>query len=111
MAENPKLRVEQVSSGDRQLKVLVDNGLVDFHCNGCQQKLLCLQLTAIKGDTSIKVLSRVAVECGTCGSYSDVKQITGKFSPGAPSDDMIFDVVDGDGAPVEADVFFKAWKK
>lgn len=109
--ENPKLRVGHADRKDRPLKGLVDNGIVNFQCNGCNQELLCLQLITIKDHTGAQVLTRVVVECGTCGSYSDVQQVSGKFSPGAPSDDMIFDVVDGDGAPVEADVFFKAWKK
>ena len=109
--DDPKLRIEQVKREDRPLKGLVDNGRVDFQCNGCNRELLCLQLTTVKGYEGPLVLSRVVVECGACGSYSDVKQVTGKFSPGAPSDDMIFDVIDGDGAPIEADVFFKAWKK
>ena len=111
MEEKPKLRVEQIGRKDRLLKGLVDNSRVDFSCSGCNQELLCLQLTTVKGYTGPLVLSRVAVECGDCGSHSEVKQVTGKFSPGAPSDDMSFDVVEGDGAPVEADVFFKAWKK
>ncbi len=109
--DNPKLRVEQTKREDRPLKGLVDNGLVSFQCKGCNQELLCLQLTTIKGHTGAQVLTRVVVECGTCGSYSDVQQVSGKFSPGAPSDDMSFDVIDGDGALIEADVFFKAWKK
>jgi len=109
--ENPKLRVEQVGRENRPLKGLVDNGRVYFKCNGCGQELLCLQLIAIKGNTKAKVLSRVVVECGTCGSYSDVEQVIGQFAPGAPNDDMIFDVDDGEGAPVEADIFFKARKK
>lgn len=109
--DKPKLRVEQTNRKNRPLKGLIDNGRIDFQCNGCKQELLCLQLTGIKGHTGAQVLSRVVVECGICGLYSDVKQVTGKFSPGAPSDDMAFDVIDEDGAPLEADVFFKAWKK
>ncbi len=109
--EKPKLRVGQNKREDRPLKGLIDNGRVEFQCTGCGQELLCLQLTAIKGDDSAKVLSRVVVECGACGSYSEVSQVIGKFSPGAPSDDMSFDVADGEGSPIEADVFFKAWKK
>jgi hypothetical protein len=46
-----------------------------------------------------------------CGGYSEVHQVVGKFSPGAPSDDIFFDVAEyQDGGP-EADVFFKANRK
>jgi len=110
MEEKPKLRVEQTKKEDRPLKGLIDEGIVKFRCDKCDKELLHLQLTSIKGHTGAEVITKVVVECGTCGSYSGI-QVTGKFSPGAPSDDMIFDVVDGDGVPIEADVFFKAWKK
>lgn len=108
--ENPKLRVEQTDRKDRSLKGLIDKGMVNFRCDNCDIDLLCLQLTSVKGHTGAEVITKVAVECGICGSYSGL-QVIGKFSPGAPSDNMIFDVIDGDDAPFEADVFFKAWKK
>lgn len=108
--EKPKLRVEQINREDRPLKGLIDKGIVHFRCDNCDIDLLCLQLTSVKGHTGAEVITQVAVECGICGSYSGL-QVTGKFSPGAPNDNMIFDVIDGDSAKFEADVFFKAWKK
>lgn len=108
--DNPKLSVEQISRENRPPKGLIDKGIVNFRCDKCNMELLCLQLTAVKGHTGAEVMTKVVVECGACGSYSGT-QVTGKFSPGAPSDDMNFDVVDGKGSKIEADVFFKAWKK
>ena len=110
MMENPKLRVKQTSRENRPLKGLIDRGIVKFRCDKCDRELLYLQLTSVKGHTGAEVMTRVAVECGICGLYCAIG-VTGKFSPGAPSDDMVFDVTDGEGAPFKADVFFKAWKK
>lgn len=110
MMDDPKLRVEQTSREDRPLKGLMDKGMVNFRCDNCNMDLLCLQLTAVRGHTGAEVITKVAVECGICGSYSGLG-VSGKFSPGAPNDNMVFDVIDGEGAPFEADVFFKAWKK
>jgi len=104
----------RMSSDDRdrrELQGLQDGGVVTFECNDCGVKLLCLQLTSIKGESTAKVLTRVAVQCGLCGGFSSVEQISGKFHPGAPSDEMIFDVVDNDNDVLSTDVLFKAWRK
>jgi hypothetical protein len=37
--------------------------------------------------------------------------ITGQFYPGAPSDDMVFDIADGHDDAPEADILFQAWRK
>lgn len=94
----------------RSLKGLQDEGLVDFCCRSCNKLLLVLQMTSFKVNPKA-VLTRIVVECGSCNDYSPVQQISGQFYPGAPSDDMAFDVVgDHTGAP-ETDVLFRAWVK
>lgn len=101
----------EFTNKNKPLKGLQDEGLVNFCCRGCEKKLLVLQMTSVEGNKAKAVLTRVTVECGLCGDYSSVQQVTGQFYPGAPSDNMVFDVVeDHTGAP-ETDILFKAWNK
>lgn len=109
--DQSEIRMNQTSGEDRELKGLEDRGLLTLKCTNCEKELLCLQLMSIHGQDATSVLTRVVVECGMCGGYSEVQQVSGKFSPGAPSDDISFDVSEyQDGGPV-ADVFFKASSK
>lgn len=99
------------SSEEKTLKGLENKGIITFECADCDKQLLVLQMTSIKGDESAQVLTRIAVSCRECNGFSNVKQVVGQFHPGAPSDDMIFDILDGkEGAP-ETDVLFEAWSK
>lgn len=111
-----EFRTNQVNNEDKPLKGLQNKGVVNFDCADCGKLLLVLQLTSIKSDEQVDVLTRVAVFCCDCGGFSYVKQIPGQFHPGAPSDDMRFDVLDiavhaNAINPPEADVFFEAWSK
>lgn len=101
----------QIDNHDKPLKGLQNEGSVNFYCADCGKYLLVLQLTTIDGDKDIDVLTRVVVFCCACGGFSHVKQIPGQFYPGAPSDDMIFDVSDDKTGAPETDVLFKAWAK
>lgn len=106
-----ELRTNQVSADDKDLKGLQNKGIVELECADCGKKLLWLQLTGISEGVDAQVLTRVAVKCELCGGFSYVQQVPGTFYPGAPSDQMAFDVADDiEGAP-EADVLFKAWLK
>ncbi len=67
-------------------------------------------MTNIKDDDQSSVITRVAVKC-PCDNYSNVEQIRGRFYPGAPNDQMAFDIIDADDNTPEADVLFKAWDK
>lgn len=88
----------------------VNKNLVNLECTDCGKFLLVLQLTSITENKEFKILTRVVVKC-ICGGFSCVQQILGPFCPGAPNDQMLFDILDDiDGVP-EADVFFKAWSK
>lgn len=109
-----EISTNQVDGNDRTLKGLVDKGLVDFKCADCGKHLLVLQLTDIEGsdkNDSGDILTRVAVKCGSCNGFSYVRQISGQFHPGAPSDKMAFDVLDDETGAPEADVLFRAWSK
>lgn len=106
-----EFQANQVDREDRQLKGLQNKGLVNFDCTDCGKKLLVLQLTAIENKPSTKVLTRVTVKCCGCNGFSYVQQISGQFHPGAPSDDMAFDILEDDTGAPEADVRFKAWSK
>lgn len=109
--DKSKIETKQVNNKDRELKGLKNNGIIVFECADCGEKLLCLQLTSTENDGKVKVITRVVVRCCICDGYSYVKEVPGQFYPGAPSDNMAFDVSDiEDGCP-EADVVFKAWKK
>lgn len=91
---------------------LQDDGIVGFRCSNCDKALLELQLTSVQGVKAQQVLTRVAVYCRDCDSFSDTKVIDGRFHPGAASDDMCFDVFDGIAASQpEADIIFMAWEK
>jgi hypothetical protein len=109
--DKSEIRTGQTDGRDRELKGLTNEGIVNLDCADCGTTLLCLQLASIKGDTQAQVLTRVAVKCGLCNGFSYVQQVPGQFYPGAPSDDMAFDVSDDDTGAPEADVLFKAWKK
>jgi hypothetical protein len=103
--------MNKVEKDDRVLKGLQDRGLITLSCNHCEMPLLCLQLTSPADDQDGSVISRICVRCVSCEGYSDVMPVRGQFYPGAPSDDMVFDIADGyDDAP-EADILFQAWRK
>ena len=106
-----KITTNQVGIGDRELRGLKDEGQLTFRCNDCNLVLLVLQLVTTSKTAKSKVLTRVAVECGDCGGYSDVEQVVGQFFPGAPNDDMIFEPIDGDENTPITDVLFMARKK
>lgn len=109
--DKSEIRTGQTSNEDRQLKGLRNQGLVVLKCANCGESLLCLQLTSIEGDTQTRVLTRIAAKCGLCNGFSFVEQVDGQFYPGAPSDDMAFDIADDDTNAPEVDVLFKTWKK
>ena len=96
---------------ERKLKGLKNDGIVEIKCNNCDEYVLCLQLANSENNGQSSVITRVAVQCYSCGSYSDVKQIVGQFYPGAPNDHIAFDIADDDANAPEADIIFKAWKK
>ncbi len=108
-----KKKLEIGKQQERQLKGLVDRGIVALCCADCGEKLLCLQLTSISKEPQpqSQVLTRVVAKCGFCSGYSYVEQVAGQFYPGAPNDQIGFDVEnDTTGAP-EADFLFKTWIK
>lgn len=113
MMDKSEIRTSRVDSDNKQLKGLKNEGIIEFECADCGELLLCLQLTSIKENIKapIMVLTRVVVKCGLCGGCSYVKQVSGQFYPGAPSDDMAFDVFDNNTDAPQADVLFRAWKK
>lgn len=111
MVDKSKITVNKVEQGDCKLKGLQDRGKVILSCASCGQQLLCLQLIGIKGDEASSVVTKVAVKCGMCNSYSNVEKVAGRFSPGAISDTMIFDVFSHEPGSPEADVLFKACRK
>lgn len=89
----------------------INRDSVNFECADCGEPLLVLKLTAVEGIEKSKTFTQVVVKCILCGGFSYVQQIIGQFYPGAPSDQMLFDVLDDiDGAP-KADVLFKAWRR
>ncbi len=106
-----EFRFNKGDGGDKQLKGLVDKGILDFRCIDCHKHLLVLQLTDIEGNNETEILSRVVVQCCECGGFSPVLSVSGQFHPGAPNDYMAFDILDDDIDTPEADVFFKAWSK
>jgi len=111
MTDKSRISINKVEQEDRVLKGLKDKGLTNLSCNYCKMHLLCLQLTSPGEDQDSAVISRIAVRCVGCGGYSDVVPIVGQFYPGAPSDDMAFDIADScDDAP-ESDILFQAWRK
>lgn len=106
-----EFRTNQIDSDDKELKGLQDQGKMIFDCAECETTLLVLQLVTTAKTTKAKVLTRIAVRCEKCGGYSCVQQVPGQFYPGAPNDNMCFDVLEGDKCAPEADVLFKAWSK
>jgi hypothetical protein len=106
-----EIRTSQVDNRDKPPKGLKDGGTINFECNSCKNALLVLRLVKVDGDDSSNVLTRIAVQCGICGGCSDVKQVHGRFYPGAPSDQMIFDISDDDIDGLETDVLFKSRNK
>jgi hypothetical protein len=109
--EKPKITTNQINSDGRELKGLQDLGKIVFDCADCGLELLTLQLVTTTKASVSEVLTRVSVKCGQCGGYSFVKQVGGQFFPGAPSDNMVFDVMEADSGSPDADVLFKAWRK
>lgn len=105
-----ELQMNQIDGDDKSLKGLQNNGLVNFECADCGKLLLVLQLVVEELNNS-KVLTRVAVKCSLCGGRSYIQQIPGQFFPGAPNDQMIFDVSSDDTDTPEVDVLFKAWSR
>lgn len=105
-----EIRMNQ-SKEDRQLKGLQDKGIMVIECADCGESLLCLQLTNIEHDKQSQIITRMAVKCCLCDGYSHVEQVYGQFHPGAPSDQMAFDILDDDVDAPEADIIFKAWHK
>ncbi len=112
-----ELRMNRVDSDDKSLKGLQNNGLVNFECADCGKPLLVLQLVSTiiedfnKNMAESEILTRIAVKCGLCGGCSYVQQIPGQFFPGAPNDQMVFDISDDDTDIPEVDILFKAWSK
>lgn len=109
--DKAELRTNRVDSDDKPLKGLQNKGLMNFECADCGKFLLVLQLVTVEGSNKSEVLTRVAVQCGLCGSFSHVQQIPGQFYPGAPNDQMAFDILNDDTDAPEVDVLFKAWSK
>lgn len=84
---------------------------MSFECAECGKSLMMFKLVTTPETTEVEVLTRIAVRCEECGGYSYVKQIPGQFYPGAPNDNMGFDILTGDENAPCADILFKAWKK
>lgn len=112
-----EFHTNKIDNEDKPLKGLQDKGMVHFSCADCGKELLVLQLTTVKtdkcSDVGDHILTRVAVKCRDCGGFSYSQQIPGQFHPGAPSDDMAFDIRenDDDGDAPEHEVLFEAWSK
>lgn len=106
-----KINTNQHDNDDRPLKGLKNDGIIVLKCRQCEKDLLCLQLTSCGANRQSSVMTRVAVQCCLCGGSSCVEQISGQFYPGAPSDDMGFDIIEDDTGSIESDVLFQAWKK
>ena len=109
--DKTEIRTGKSDGDDKPLRGLQDNGRLNFECANCHRSLLVLQLTTIADDKQTAILTRVAVKCGFCGHYSQVKQVSGQFYPGAPSDEMVFDIADDCADAPEVDVLFEAWSK
>lgn len=104
--------MNKVDRSNKPAKGLIDRGIVNFECTNCNKFLLVLQLTAVsEKPQGAAVLTRVVVKCCECDHFSRVEQIRGEFYPGAPSDQMAFDILCDDPYAPEADVLFKAWAK
>ncbi len=106
-----EIRTNRISAEDKTLKGLQDMGLIDFECPKCNKSLLTLQVVAIEGSNEVEILTRVGVKCRMCESFSCIQQISGQFYPGAPNDQMVFDVLNDDTGAPEVDVLFEAWNK
>lgn len=92
---------------------LQDDGTVLISCANCNKPLLVLQL--VKTCRANNVFTRVCAKCMSCDSYSRTHGVVGQFFPGAPNDNISFDVIDNNDpnaqfAP-EVDVLFKVWEK
>jgi transcription elongation factor Elf1 len=106
-----KIQTGQNDGENKTLKGLQNRGEVNFDCADCGKRLLVLQLVSTEEDNQSEILSRIVAKCGLCGGHSYVKQISGQFYPGAPSDNMVIDISnDSTGVP-EADVIFEARSK
>lgn len=109
--DKSEIRTNQTNGEDRQLKGLLNRGQMNFECADCGELLLVLQLADVEGDNKSEVLTRVAVQCDLCGGCSYSQQVPGQFYPGAPNDQMAFDIADDDTDAPETDVLFRAWSK
>lgn len=109
--DKQKITTNQVGENDKPLKGLQDKGQLTFECADCNIPLLILQLVSTSQTSNASVLTRVVVKCGECGGYSYVQQVGGQFYSGVPSDDMLFNIIEGDAGSPNADVFFEARKK
>lgn len=108
--DKAKIDINRIDRDDKPLKGLQDRGLVNFECADCGRPLLVLRLTDMDNNDKSGVLTRIVVRCGLCFGSSYTKEICGQFYPGAPNDNMLFDVIDDNRAP-EADVIFEARSK
>ncbi len=103
------VRIDRFDNTKRELKGLVNAGQIKFECNECRTPLLVVQQTSVGGIPEANVLTRVAVKCGFCNTgYSPVEQISGRFYPGSPNDDTIFEPIDNNEDAPEADILFVA---
>lgn len=109
--DETELQVNQVDNHNKLSKGLQNKGLVSFECANCGKSLLILQLVIVKNDNRSEILTRIAVKCGFCDGFSYVQQIPGQFYPGAPNDQMGFDILDDNTGAPEADVLFRTWSK
>jgi len=108
-----KTKISENSSSpkEKQLKGLKDNGQLTISCKNCHTDLLVLQLTRIENAKINDVNTSVAVKCCQCGVFSDPKNVNGQFYPGAPKDNVAFDVMEFDEDAPDVDVLFKTWVK
>lgn len=109
--DKAKIQTGGTDRDDKTLKGLRNEGLVSFECSDCKKPLLVLQLTSIEGCDKCTVYTKIAVKCRTCNSFSPVQSIAGRFHPGAPNDDMGFDILDDHSGAPSAEVLFEAWSK
>lgn len=110
MKNKAKIDINRVDCDNKPLKGLQDRGLVNFECADCGKLLLMVQLTDMSNNDKSEVITRIVVRCGLCSGSSYTQEIKGQFYPGAPNDNMSFDVIDDNRTP-GADVIFEARNK
>lgn len=108
--DRAKIDINRRDHEDKPLKGLRDKGLVNFECADCGKQLLVVRLTDMDNNDKSEIMTRIVVRCGLCSGSSYTQEVRGQFYPGAPSDDMLFDVIDDNRTP-EADVIFEANSK